>query len=133
MGLDYFETRWKPKSWNARHRFIFVGRRVRHQNKKPIQLDLFQPVEYGYEFKVIVTSMQTDPRDIIAFHEGRGSQEGILAELKTHCQMDYVPVGTLVGNQLYMFADILAHNITRELQIQFDPRVRGTTPKPTAP
>ena len=131
-GLDYFETRWKPKSWNARHRFIFVRRRVRDQNKKPIQLDLFQPVEYGYEFKVIVTNKRTNPRDIIAFHEGRGSQEGILAELKTHCQMDYVPVRTLVGNQPYMFAGILTHNIARELQIQLAPRARGTTAKRTA-
>ena len=46
--------------------------------------------------------------------------------------MDYVPVGTLAGNQLYMFAGILAHNITRELQIQLVPRARCTTPKRTA-
>ena len=131
-GLDYFEIRWKPKSWDTHHRFIFVRKRVKRQNRKPIQLDLFQPFEYGYEFKVIVTNKRTDPRDIIAFHEGRGSQEGILAELKTHCQMDYVPVRTLVGNQLYMFAGILGHNLTRELQIQLAPRTRGTTPKRTA-
>ena len=23
-GLSYFETRWKPKSWNTRYRFIFT-------------------------------------------------------------------------------------------------------------
>ena len=127
-GLDCFEIRWRPKSWNARHRFIPVGRRVGHQNKKPIQPDLFQPVEYGCEFKVIVTNKRTDPRNIIAFHEGRGSQEVIPAELKTHCQMDYVPIRILVGNQLDMFAGILARNITHELQI---PPRRGTTPKRT--
>ena len=49
------------------------------------------------------------PRKVVLFHEGRGSQEGIFSELKTHCQMDYVPVKTRVGNQLYMFAGILAH------------------------
>ena len=41
-----------------------------------------------------------NPRKVVAFHKGRGSQEGIFAELKTHCQMDYVPVKTRVGNQL---------------------------------
>ena len=46
--------------------------------------------------------------------------------------MDYVPVRTLAGNQLYMFAGILTHNITRELQIELAPRVRGMTPKRTA-
>ena len=131
-GIDYFETRWKPKSWNARHRFILVRKQVRHRHKQPIQLDLFQPIEYGYEFKAIVTNRRTNPRDVVAFHEGRGSQEGIFAELKTHCQMDYIPVRTRVGNQLYMFAGILAHNLTRELQIQIDRRARGTTPKRAA-
>ena len=132
VGLDYFETRWKPKSWNARHRFIFIRKQVRCQNKLPIQLDLFQPAVYGYEFKVIVTNKRMSPRKVVAFHEGRGSQEGIFAELKTHCQMDYIPVKTRVGNQLYMFAGILAHNLTRELQIQLDPRARGTTAKRAA-
>ena len=132
VGLDYFETRWKPKSWNAPHRFIFIRKRVRCQNKLPIQLDLFHPIEYGYEFKVIVTNQRMSPRKVVAFHEGRGSQEGIFAELKTHCQMDYIPVRTRVGNQLYMFAGILAHNLTRELQIQLDPRARGTTAKRAA-
>ena len=53
--------------------------------------------------------------------------------LKTHCRMDYVPVGTLVGNQLHMFPGILARNPTRELRIRLAPRARGTTPKRTAP
>ena len=95
---------------------------VRCQNKAPIQLDLFQPIEYGYEFKVIVTNNKTNPRKVVLFHEGRGSQEGIFAELKTHCQMGYVPVKTRVGNQLYMFAGILAHNLTRELRYAVVPR-----------
>ena len=36
------------------------------------------------------------------------------------------------GNQLYLFAGILAHNLTRELQIQLEPRTRGTTAKRAA-
>ena len=131
-GLGYFETRWKPKSWNTRYRFIFIRKQVRCQDKSPIQLDLFKPIEYGYEFKVIVTNRKIKPRTVVLFHEGRGSQEGIFSELKTHCQMDYVPVKTRVGNQLYMFAGILAHNLTRELQIRLNPRARGTTAKRAA-
>ena len=79
-----------------------------------------------------MTNKRTSPRKVVAFHEGRGSQEGIFAELKSHCQMEYVPVTTRVGNQLYMFAGILAHNLTRELQIQVTPRARGTTAKRAA-
>ena len=130
--IDYFEARWEPKSWNARYRFILIRKQVSHQHKQPIQLDLFRPVEYGYEFKAIVTNKRTDPCDIVAFHEGRRLREGIFAELKTHCQMDYVPVRTRVDNQLYMFAGILAHNLTRELRIQIGARARGTNPKRAA-
>ena len=46
--------------------------------------------------------------------------------------MDCMPIGTRVGNQLHMFAGILAHNLTRELRIQIDRRARGTTPKRAA-
>ena len=46
--------------------------------------------------------------------------------------MDYVPVTTRTGNQPYLFAGILAHNLTRELQIQLAPRARGTTAKRAA-
>ena len=130
--LSFFETHWKPKSWNAPYRFIFIRKKVRCQDKAPVQLDLFKPTEYGYEFKVIVTNKHCSARKVVAFHEGRGSQEGIFAELKSHCQMDYIPVTTRVGNQLYMFAGILAHNLTRELQIHLTPRTRGTTAKRAA-
>ena len=40
-------------------------------------------------------------RRVVTFHEWRGSQEGIFAELKSDCQMGYIPVQTRVGNQLY--------------------------------
>ena len=120
-GVSYFEARWKPKSWKARARFLFIKQQVRCQDKAPIQLDLFKPIEYGYEFKVIVTNRNIKPRKVVLFHEGRGSQEGIFSELKTHCQMDYIPVRKQAGNKLYMFAGILAHNLTRELQIPTPP------------
>ena len=107
-GFEYFESRWKPKSWNTRYRFLFIRKHVRRQNKFPIQLDLFQPIEYGYEFKVVVTNKRINPRKVVLFHEGRGSQEGIFAELKTHCQMGYMPVKTRVGNQSFLLTTSLA-------------------------
>ena len=46
--------------------------------------------------------------------------------------MDYVAVRRLCGNQLYLMAAVLAHNLTRELQMMTKPRSRGTTEKRTA-
>jgi len=52
------------------------------------------------------------------FHHARGSQEAISGEAKSHCQMEYIPVRTLCGNQPCCLAAVPAHNLTRELQMQ---------------
>ena len=82
QGCAYFEASWKPKVWQTRHRFLFIRTRVKQHYKEPVQLDLFIPYQYGYEFKVILTNKRLSARKALAFHQGRGSQEGIFAELK---------------------------------------------------
>lgn len=129
--VSYFEEQWKPQVWDRRFRFLFIRTLARRQRKGPIQLDLFVPHEYGYDFKVIVTNKTLSPNKVVAFHEGRGSQEGIFGELKTHCQMGYVPVRTWLGNQTYLLAGIFAHNLLRELQMMTSAPSRGTTEKRT--
>lgn len=123
----YFESSWKPRCWERRFRFLFIRTRAKKQQKGPIQLDLFEPYEYGYEFKVIVSNKTVRAKRVVVFHEGRGSQEGILGELKSHCHLDYVPVRTLCGNQTYLLAGLFAYNLTRELQMQTTERCRHTT------
>ncbi len=125
--VSYFEADWKPKVWDARFRFLFIRTRAVRQNKEPIQLDLFVPHVHSYDFKVIVTNKTLEANRIVAFHEGRGSQEGVFGELKTHCHMDYVPVRTRTGNQLYLLAGLFAHNLTCELHMATTPPCRHTT------
>ena len=132
VDVSYFEADWKPKVWDRRFRFLFIRTRAQRQNKEPIQLDLFVPHEYGYDFKTIVTNKDLAADRIVAFHEGRGSQEGIFGELKTNCQMSYVPVRTRAGNQLYLLAGLFAHNLTCELQMATTPPCRNTTPNRAA-
>ncbi len=69
---------------------------------------------------------------VVVFHEGRGSQEGIFAELKSDCQMGYIPVPTRVGNQFYLLSALLAYNLNRELQMQVHPVARRTNEKRAA-
>lgn len=130
--VDYFECSWKPACWDRRFRFLFIRTRQKQQRKGPVQLDLFTPHTHGYEFKVIVTNKTIDAGRVVAFHEGRGSQEGIFAELKSHCHMDYVPVRRLHGNQVYMLAVLFAHNLARELQMRVGIPARPATWKRTA-
>jgi hypothetical protein len=128
----YFESAWKPQCWDTRFRFIFIRTRVKQQHKGPLQLDLFIPYDYEYEFKAIVTNKTLQARRVAAFHEGRGSQEGIFAELKSHCHQDYVPVRRLYGNQTYLLAGLFAHNLMRELQMRTEKPLRHTTAQRTS-
>lgn len=130
--FSYFDTPWKPKKWDNRFRFLFIRRKVKKQAKEPVQLDLFIPHEYGYEFKVIVTNKETTMKKVMCFHNGRGSQENTFSELKSQCNLDYVAVRRLHGNHLYMMSAILTHNLFRELHMTVHERDRGTTEKRTA-
>jgi hypothetical protein len=125
--MSCFEESWKPQSWKRRFRFLFIRTLAKRQRKGPIQLDLFVPYEYGYDFKVVITNKTLSPKKVVAFHEGRGSQEGIFGELKTHCQMGYVPVRTCLGNQMYLLAGLFAHNLLREFQMMTAKPARHTT------
>jgi hypothetical protein len=126
---SFFESDWKPKSWNRRQRFVFLRQCNRRQYKDPVQLDLFIPYEYGYDFKVIVTNKTVSARNVLVYHNGRGAQEGVFAELKSQAQMDYVPTRRLAGNQVYMLAAMLAHNLNREMQMRAHKPARKTTEK----
>jgi hypothetical protein len=129
--MSYFEQSWKPHSWKRRFRFLFIRTLAKRQRKEPIQLDLFVPHEFGYDFKVVVTNKSLSPKKVVAFHEGRGSQEGIFGELKTDCQMGYVPVRKCLGNQMYLLAGLFAHNLLREFQMMTSRPSRRTTEKRT--
>jgi hypothetical protein len=96
-----------------------------------VQLDLFVPFAWGYDFKVIVTNKRLRAGKLLAFHNGRGSQEGVFAELKTDSQLEYVPTRTLSGNQIYLLCAVLAHNLSRELQMETMVKQRATTAKRT--
>jgi len=124
---SFFENLWKPKSWGQSYRFVFIRKRAKRQRKGPVQLDLFVPHEYGCEFKVIITNKRVGVGTVLRFHEGRGSQEGIFGELKTHCAMGHVPVRRHLGNQMYLLAGLFAHNLVRELQMRTEKPSRGTT------
>jgi hypothetical protein len=126
---SFFESNWKPNSWSDRYRFVFVRSQNRQQYKGAVQLDLFVPYKYGYDFKVIVTNKRLSAKKALAFHNGRGAQEGVFAELKSQTQMDYVPTRRKAGNQVYLLAAVLAHNLNREMQMRCYDQERNTNEK----
>ena len=126
---DYFESKRKPKSWRNRHRLIFVRQQVKVQSKQPVQLDLFIPYEYGYSFKAVLTNKALGAEKAVAFHNGRGNQESVFAELKSRNQLDYVPVRTWQGNQAYLLSTLLTHTLSKELQMIKQAPIRTTQQK----
>jgi len=127
-GVSFFELQWKPKSWPRRRRFLVIRQQVTKQRKGELQLDLFEPRDWNYEYKVILSNKTTKAKSVTRYHEGRGSQEGIFGELKTDLAMGHVPVRTRNGNQAYLLAGLMGHNLVRELQMRQSAPQRRTTP-----
>lgn len=128
----YFEERWKPRSWRQKARFIFIGTLERKQDKEPVQLDLFRPVDSQWQYKVIITNKRTGAGRVAAFHEGRGYQEKILGDMKQDVQMGYIPCRKRAANEVWLLSSVLVHNLGRELQLHADPEQRPSTMQRTA-
>ena len=130
--VSYFELKWKPKKWKDTYRFIFVRRTQKKQYKDALQLDLFTPSEYEYQYSVIITNKHTQAWNVISYHGGRGSQESVFSELKSQTNLGYIPFKRLIPNQFYLFSCVLAHNLTRDLQMNITSKVRGKNFKRTS-
>jgi len=54
-------------------------------------LHLFEPRDYHFDYKVIVTNKIESPKNVILFHNGRGSQEAIFGDAKTDAGFNMIP------------------------------------------
>ena len=114
---SYFETNWKPKSWETTYRFIFIRKKNKKQHKGPLQLHLFEPRDFNFDYKVIVTNKTESAKSVVAFHNGRGSQEAIFGDAKNDAGLNVIPTRRLAGNQIYTICAMMAHNLSREIQM----------------
>jgi len=119
--LSFFESDWKPEKWSRAYRVLVIRKRVRKQAKGALQLDLFTPIDHDFEYKAIATNMSGAARDVLLFHNGRGSQEKLFGEAKQHAALDVIATRGKVGNQIFTLAGMLAHNLGRELQMATGP------------
>jgi hypothetical protein len=126
---SFFESDWKPAIWEKGFRLLCLRHRKKTICKGPLQLDLFEPKDHEYEYKAIVTNKSTSAKHVLLFHHGRGSQEKIFGEAKQSVALDYLPSKYLVANQVFTLAGMLAHNLTRELQMCTKPTRRRNSAK----
>lgn len=129
----YADLNWQPKSWDGAFRVLAIRRRTPKPRKGPMQLDLFVPRDFEFDFRVILTNKVTDDAAaVMEFHHGRGSQEGLIGEAKQHAQMDYIPARHLIVNQVFTLSAMLTHNLGRELQMSAESRIRCDSAKRAA-
>jgi len=126
---SYFETEWKPRSWDSAFRFIFTRKKTRKQHKGPLQLHLFEPRDFNHDYKVIVTNKTESAKSVVLFHNGRGSQEAIFGDAKNDAALDAIATKRLAGNQIYTLCAMMAHNLSRELQMLAAPSASRALPK----
>ena len=138
------EVDYLPKSWRGdgrltgKVRFVLYRQQVPRQRKQvvpgPRQLDLFRPDCTDYEYKAIVTNrIADDAAAVLFFHHGRGSQEKLFGEANQHASLAVVATRGLHGNQMFTLVAMLAHNLSRELQMRAappQPRRRLTRTRP---
>jgi hypothetical protein len=126
---SYFETQWKPKSWSGCFRFIFTRKKTKRQHKGPMQLDLFEPRGFNFDYRVLVTNKGGSAKSVVLFHHGRGGQEAIFGDAKNDTALDAIPTKRLVGNQIFTLCAMMAHNLSRELQMLAAPAAARALPK----
>jgi hypothetical protein len=126
---SFFETQWKPKSWDSSYRFIFTRKRTKRQRKGPIQLHFFEPRDFQFDYKVIVTNKTESAKNVVLFHNGRGSQEAIFGNAKTDTAMGVIPCRRLAANQTFTICAMMAHNLSRQVQILSKPSAPRTLAK----
>jgi hypothetical protein len=130
---SFFESQWKPKSWNDEYRFVFTRKKVKKPQKGPLQLDLFEPVSREYQYKVILTNKTESAKAIVQFHNGRGSQELLFGHAKNDTALSLIPCKRLEANQVFTLASMMAHNFSREMQMVAHPAAsRAKAKRPAA-
>ena len=125
----YAEIAWKPKCWDERYRLLLVRQLRKVRSHEPVQLDLFIPMDEEYKYTVIATNKTVAAKAVIEFHHGRGSQEKLFGEAKQHAALDVVLGRRWIANQVFTLSGMLAHNLSREMQMSERSKERGTRSK----
>ncbi len=65
----------------------------------------------------------------VMFHNGRGSQEAIFGDAKNDAALDIIPCRRLAGNQIFTLCCMMAHNLSKEIQMPAAPAANRARPK----
>jgi hypothetical protein len=115
------EDRIKESYQIAQTEYCFGSkkRKVRLVVKRELlkkQIDLFS----NYRYWIIATNLKEEEYDnyqIIKLHQGRGSMEKKIGELKHQINLNHLPCGQFNANMLYLTVGLLAYNLLQLLKL----------------
>jgi hypothetical protein len=99
--------------------FGLKKRKVRLVVKRELlkkQIDLFS----NYRYWIVATNLKEEDYDnyqIIKLHQGRGSMEKKIGELKHQINLNHLPMGQFNSNCLYFTVGLLAYNLLQLLKL----------------
>lgn len=118
-GIDKDGIKEESETAETEYRFGSKKRTVRivaKRTKLKKQYDLF----LNYRYWVVATNLSKETYDsqaVIDFHEGRGSMERRIGELKHQLNLDKVPCGQFDANCLYFTIGLFAYNLLQMLKL----------------
>ena len=96
--------------------------------QRSFAVTFFEPRDFNFDYKVIVTNKTESTKAIVQFHNGRGSQEAIFGDAKGDCGLNVIATRKLAGNQIYTLCAMMAHNLSKEIQILAKPAAQRSRP-----
>ena len=88
---------------------------------------LLEPHEHGFEFKAVATNKRVFARAVALFHEGRGAQQAMFAELKSQYGLRLRAVPKEVAYRAFALA-VLAHRLRTRTPDGIFPTPPGAPP-----
>ena len=78
---------------------------------------------------IVVEKLGYSQKSVVIFHNGSRSQEAIFVDVKNDAGLNLIPSRRLSGNQIFTLCSLMAHNLSREVQmIAASPSI-GALPK----
>jgi hypothetical protein len=76
-----------------------------------------------------VSNKTESAKSVVLLHNGRGSQECIFGDAKNDAALNVIPSRRLAGNQPFTLCAMMAHNLSREIQMLAAPSAPRVLPK----
>jgi hypothetical protein len=109
FGWAVAEFRFKPRGWEAEHRFVIVRRPLPEDPEQVQQLTLLKVGRYAYSG--FVTNLDLQPWMVWKTYQARANVERSIRELLSHFSLNKIPTQEWLANVAFLQLLLLAYNL----------------------